>query len=121
VKPAVRQFVRDRAENRCEYCRIQQNDRLVVQYQVEHVMPRQHGGSDDESNLALACSVCNLNKGPNLTGIDPETASVQPLFNPRTQNWSDHFHIQNAQIVGRTPIGRATVRLFKMAARLRPD
>ena len=27
-------------------------------------------------NLALACIDCNLHKGPNLTGIDPETNQV---------------------------------------------
>jgi 5-methylcytosine-specific restriction endonuclease McrA len=33
-------------------------------------------------NLALACIDCNLQKGPNLSGIDPETRKVTELFIP---------------------------------------
>jgi len=33
------------------------------------------------------------------------------LFNPRTQNWAEHFtwSIEGTQIEGLTPVGRATV------------
>ncbi|HXK07029.1 MAG TPA: HNH endonuclease [Verrucomicrobiae bacterium] len=43
---------------------------------MEHIIAKQHGGPDDADNLALACHRCNLRKGPNLTGIDPQTAEV---------------------------------------------
>lgn len=52
---------------------------------MEHIRPRKHGGSDDESNLCLACIDCNLHKGANLTGIDPVTEIMTPLFHPRQQ------------------------------------
>jgi len=51
------------------------------------VVPRQHGGTDDPGNLALACHRCNLRKGPNLTGIDPITGEIVPLFDPRRDRW----------------------------------
>jgi 5-methylcytosine-specific restriction endonuclease McrA len=35
-----------------------------LRFHIEHVIPRQHGGSDDADNLALACPDCNLRKGP---------------------------------------------------------
>lgn len=35
--------------------------------QIEHVLPRSRGGTDDRSNLVLACGPCNLAKG-SLTG-----------------------------------------------------
>jgi hypothetical protein len=47
--------------------------------------------SDDPGNLALACIDCNLHKGTNLTGIDPQTNDVTELFHPRRQSWDDHF------------------------------
>jgi hypothetical protein len=50
-------------------------------------------------NLALACWACNLKKGPNLTGLDPETEEIISLFNPRKDRWADHF----AFIVGSSP------------------
>jgi hypothetical protein len=43
--------------------------------------------------------------------VDPETGAVQPLFNPRTQVWSEHFawSTDATLVIGKTPIGRATV------------
>ena len=83
-------------------------------HHVEHIVPRQHGGSDDRGNLALACQRCNLNKGPNLTGIDPVSGEIYPLFDPRREQWSDHFLLQDFRINGRTPTGRATASLLGM-------
>jgi hypothetical protein len=51
---------------------------------------------------------------PHLTAVDPDTDEVVPLFNPRTENWEDHFEWLDARIVGRTAVGRATVRLLRM-------
>lgn len=83
MDPALRERVRTRAGQRCEYCRLHQRYAPFVSFHIEHIVPRQHGGSDDPSNLALACHRCNLHKGPNLTGIDPESGQVVQLFNPR--------------------------------------
>jgi len=116
---AVRELVRGRAKDRCEYCRLPQSAVLFAPFHVEHVVARQHGGGDEPSNLAFACDRCNLHKGPNLTAIDPETGEIVPLFHPRRDSWQDHFRWENAEIVGRTPTGRATVRLLNMNAKRR--
>jgi hypothetical protein len=81
---------------------------------VEHIVARQHGGSDELANLALACHRCNLRKGPNLTGIDPFTNEVAPLFHPRREQWEDHFRVHGVRIVGITATGRATVQVLAM-------
>ena len=81
---------------------------------VEHIIPRQHGGTDDLENLALACIDCNLHKGPNLTGIDPESNSVTTLFHPRRDRWDENFSWRGLYLVGRTAVGRVTVRVLKM-------
>ncbi len=109
----VREFVRERAGHRCEYCRAVQVF-SELRFHIEHVVPRQHGGGDDAANLALACPDCNLHKGPNLTGIDPNTGEVVRLFHPRRDRWSDHFEYVDARIVGQTAIGRTTAWLFQM-------
>jgi hypothetical protein len=41
------------------------------------------------------------------------------LFHPRTDKWTDHFKFQDAEIVGLTPTGRATLRLLKFNDRYR--
>ena len=111
---ALRHVVRERAGHRCEYCQLPQAYAPVVQFHIEHIRARQHGGSDDLANLALDCPRCNRCKGPNLTSVDPETATVVPLFHPRLDVWEAHFVVDDIVIVGRTPIGRATVRLLRM-------
>ena len=111
---ALRHVVRERAGHRCEYCQLPQAYAPVVRFHIEHIRARQHGGDDDPANLALACPHCNRFKGPNLTSVDPETATVVPLFHPRLDAWDAHFAVDDIVIVGRTPIGRATVRLLRM-------
>src|SRR5713101_9274932 len=113
---ATRLLVRERAGNRCEYCRLPQDAVTLATFHVEHIIPRQHGGADDASNLALACHRCNLHKGPNLTGIDPESGEIVPLFHPRQAEWHDHFAFAGPMVVGLTSTGRATIRVLAMNA-----
>jgi 5-methylcytosine-specific restriction endonuclease McrA len=79
MESATRVLVRARARNCCEYCLLPQ-DGCSLTHHIEHVIPRQHGGTDDAGNLALACHRCNLRKGPNLTGIDLITGEIVLLF-----------------------------------------
>jgi hypothetical protein len=118
---AIRRRIRERADDRCEYCRTRQDDEPFISYQIEHIIAVQHGGSDSEDNLALACSHCNLHKGPNLAGIDPLTERIEPLFHTRRQVWSEHFENRSTTIVGLTPCGRATVRVLAMNDDVRID
>jgi hypothetical protein len=87
---------------------------LPFTFHVKHVRARQHRGTDDLSNLALACPFCNRFKGPNLTAVDTPTGEVVPLFNPRMHPRDEHFAVEGPLILGRTPIGRATVDLLNM-------
>jgi len=76
MRPSTRASVQERAGHRCEYCQLHQEDSPLAVLHVEHIVPRIHGGTDDLDNLALACIDCNLHKGTNLTGIDPESNQV---------------------------------------------
>ena len=109
----TRDLVRRRAGQRCEYCHLPQGYSSLTHH-VEHIVAKQHGGSDDPDNLALACHRCNLHKGPNLTGIDPRTEEVVPLFHPRRNRWFDHFAFEGVRINGISAIGRATVHVLAM-------
>jgi hypothetical protein len=107
----ARDLVRWRAGERCEYCRLRQEHTELIHH-VEHIVAKQHGGSEDPDNLALACHRCNLHKGPNLTGIDPGTGDVVRPFHPRRDRWFDHFVFEGVRIGGISAIGRATVRVL---------
>ncbi len=110
----TRQFVRQRAEDRCEYCRLRQEHAPLWRHQIEHVIAIKHGGGDYLDNLAWTCVRCNLSKSSNLSRIDNTTGQVVELFNPRTQSWHDHFAYQGTEIIGLTPTGRATVAVLNM-------
>lgn len=116
---ATRALVRARAGDRCEYCRLHEDDDPPFTFQIEHVVPKQHGGPDHPDNLALACPHCNRHKGTNLAGIDPFDGRPAFLFHPRQQRWEDHFAARGPLIIGQTPTGRATVRVLNMNLRRR--
>ncbi len=105
-----------RAGNAREYCRMPQAATPLIPFHVEHIVSKQHGGTDDAGGLALACDRCNADKGPNLASIDPETRTLAVLFNPRRDAWSGHFVVRGGEILRLTATGRATVQLLKMNA-----
>ncbi len=118
METSVRRLVRDRARNQCEYCGLAEAH-VYIPHHIDHIRPRQHGGDDSSINLALACQGCNLKKGANLAGIDPESGVIVALFNPREQVWAEHFVFHGALILGLTPVGRATVQVLDMNAQER--
>jgi len=88
---SLRDLIWRRAAHRCEYCGLRQDDIPFTKLHIEHVVPRKHGGDTRAENLALACIHCNLHKGTNLTGIDPDEGTMTRLFHPRQDLWLDHF------------------------------
>jgi HNH endonuclease len=105
----LRRQVRDRAANRCEYCR-HPADYSCAPFVCEHVLPRARGAGHTVAELAWACPACNGHKYAKTQARDPLTGRTVPLFNPRRQRWSRHFAWTDdlLKIEGRTAIGRAT-------------
>ena len=118
MDPTTREFVRQRAVRRCEYCRLPEHAVPYLVFHVDHIIAKQHLAdvSDDPVKLAWACSECNYHKGPNLVSIDPQSMQQAELFHPRRDRWEDHFAIEDGWVIGRTPSGRATARLLNMNA-----
>jgi ATP adenylyltransferase len=57
---SLRYEVLKRAGFRCELCGISADERAI---EVDHILPRKHGGADDLTNLQALCFKCNANKG----------------------------------------------------------
>jgi len=113
-------FVSQRAKNRCEYCHAPERV-FGFPFDVEHIVPKCRGGTNDDSNLALSCSSCNTFKAGHLVGVDPLSMQDVDLFHPRTDEWTEHFAVdaEHATVNGLTPTGRATVERLQMnSARL---
>ncbi len=106
----VAQRVREAAHHRCGYC-LSPQYLVMARLEIEHIIPLAQGGTNDEENLWLACPLCNRHKSDKTSATDPMSGDTVPLFHPRQQNWLEHFQWSEdgIQIIGLTPIGRATV------------
>ena len=106
----ARDRVRGLADNRCGY-RLSPQHLVLGPLEFEHIVPRSKGGLDDESNLWLACRMCNNFKAAQTSAYDPQTGQDVNLFNPQQDPWLDHFRWDDdgIHIMGITPCGRATV------------
>jgi hypothetical protein len=97
-----------RAGGACEYCRFPERY-SELRFVLDHIVARQHEGKATLENLVLCCPFCNRHKGPNLSGVDPESGAVTSLFHPRRDRWLVHFRWSGAKILARTAKGRVTV------------
>lgn len=106
----LREAVALRAGQCCEYCQIL-TEFSPAPFEVDHVLPKSSGGSDDLSNLAYSCGGCNGNKNERTHWADPVDGQLSPYFNPRQQTWAEHFawNADATEIIGLTSSGRATV------------
>lgn len=108
--------VRQRAAERCEYCRMHQSLQGAT-FHVEHIIPRSRGGVSDLDNLAWACPSCNLHKSNRVEVPAPDGGELVPLFHPRRDHWHDHFRWNGYRITGLTTIGNYSItrrRLFEI-------
>lgn len=113
ISNATRLLVAERASFRCEYCRILDTTSLHG-FHVDHIISKKHSGSDEINNLAWSCATCNRHKGTDVASYDSDTGGLTPFFNPQTDMWNEHFELNEYRIIGRTPIGRVTVRIYQV-------
>ena len=118
IPSSIRPEVIERADGQCEYCLIHQDD-SEASHQMDHLIATKHGGQSVTANMALACQLCNRYKGSDLAGIDPERSTIVPIFNPRPQNWNEHFELEGVRIVGVSSSGRVTVALLHLNSEAR--
>lgn len=109
IPKALRQRVAEQAHFRCGYCLTSEHI-VGAPMEIDHIIPLALGGPTEEENLWLACSLCNDHKGGRIAALDPETGNMVRLFNPRFENWNEHFtwNLTGDHIEGLTPTGRAT-------------
>jgi len=112
VPERMRRQARDRAQGRCEYCLLHEED-TGFPHEPDHITAEKHGGPTTLDNLAWSCFLCNRNKGADLASIDPTTGKVTPLFNPRKQQWRRHFRLNGGHIEPLTASGRTTAHLLQ--------
>ena len=107
--------IRRQAKNRCGYC-LNPQELMPFKLEIEHIHPRALDGKTVEENLWLACREFNAHKAAKIKAIDRLTGKTVKLFNPRRQNWREHFEFSQdfSEIIGKTACGRATVDALQM-------
>lgn len=107
--------IRQQAKNLCGYC-LNPQELIPYKLEIEHIHQKGLGGETTEENLWLACRECNAHKARKIEAVDPLTEKNQKLFNPRRQNWHEHFEFSQdkTEIIGKTACGRATVESLQM-------
>lgn len=113
IPVALRKWLAERANGKCEYCHSPEELSFLA-FEVEHIIAEKHGGKTVADNLALACPFCNRYKGTDLGSIDPESGLLTPFFNPRQQNWDEHFSLDGAMIIPLTAEGRVTAAILQL-------
>ena len=110
----IRRQVDECAKGVCEYCKCLRKY-TPESHEYEHIIPSIQGGKSVFLNIAKACRGCNNIKSISIAGLDPETNQIVRLFNPRKDNWKDHFKwsADFLKMIGLTPIGRATIIRLK--------
>ena len=116
IPMGIQRAVVERARRRCEYCQSLQDYATESTFAVEHVLPLSRGGTSEQHNLALSCSGCNGYKHSKTTAPDPVDGTMVSLYNPRQQEWQEHFSWTEdyTRVIGLTPVGRATVATLQL-------
>lgn len=117
---SLRRRIGEQAQNRCGYCQTQERV-SGIPLTLEHIIPRALGGLDAEENLWVSCRLCNEAKGIQVEAVDPHTGKRAPLFNPRVDQWLEHFRWSedSTKIIGLTDRGRATVDALSLNTEFR--
>lgn len=76
IPAALRRLIHQRAEGRCEYCGMPEAFSFAP-HQIDHIIAEKHGGPTEADNLAHCCTLCNLHKGSDVAGVDPETGQIR--------------------------------------------
>ncbi|HEX9654441.1 MAG TPA: HNH endonuclease signature motif containing protein, partial [bacterium] len=57
IPAQLRRIVIERADSRCEYCRLSQEGQEAT-FHIDHIIPKSIRGETIAENLALACVSC---------------------------------------------------------------
>lgn len=87
----------------CQYCGRSGADAIL---EIDHVLPRAAGGTDDPANLLTACHACNRGKAARLITAPEEVDGKHDL----PVRWGHDGTAQEPGCAGTGPQGRAPTR-----------
>lgn len=80
AKPSLVEAVWAKGDGRCHYCDISltRDGNRKTAFEIDHVIPRSKGGTNDLGNLVSACPACNNAKSDNLLDNHNKKVLVKP-------------------------------------------
>ena len=112
ISAELRRVAIERADGRCEYCRIRESDTFLG-CQIDHIIAEKHRGKTIAENLAFTCAFCNRHKGSDIGSIAESTGEFTRFYNPRTDSWNEHFEFSDFVIQPISPIGETTASILQ--------
>jgi hypothetical protein len=113
ISSSLRRLVVERAAGCCEYCFLSQED-VAFSFHIEHIIAEKHGGEAQSDNLCLSCPTCNQHKGSDIGSLDRNTGDITQFYNPRFDQWRDHFRFKGVVIEPLTATRRVTVFMLRL-------
>jgi hypothetical protein len=103
VSQALRESIRALYDFRCGYCGVAEIE-SGGPLEIDHFLPRSHGGKDTLDNLVYACPICNRFKGDYWPV--PEASPDLMLLHPKQDDLSAHIgSLSNGRLIGLTKRG----------------
>jgi hypothetical protein len=112
ISESTRRLVEKRANSHCEYCLIHEED-TYIGCEIDHIISIKHSSKNDDTNLAFSCLPSNRFKGTDIGSLT-EKGELTRFYNPRIDNWLEHFQIIGNMILGVTNIGEVTVKILRI-------
>jgi len=95
MKPDPRQHIYERDNFTCRYCGwsgVTNFDQgLLGSLTIDHVVPKKHGGSEEDSNLVVACHVCNMLKGQEKCSSIENDREIIARKRAKYRTWFENF------------------------------
>jgi 5-methylcytosine-specific restriction endonuclease McrA len=113
ISEVLRKHVAKRANFRCEYCLISEED-AYFSFEIDHIISKKHFGLTEDVNLAYSCLNCNRNKGSDIASVALESKKLTRFYNPRIDIWEENFALDNVFILPILEIGEVTTNIFKL-------
>ena len=113
---ALRRRVERRTRGLCEYCH-SCAEYTGHDFTVDRILPESRCGTTTFDNPYWCCFWCNNFKQARTKALGVRSCRFVPLFNLRTEVWSDHFRWSRdeTRVVGRSPVGRATIEALRLS------
>jgi hypothetical protein len=110
INAALRRLVATRADGLCEYCLINEEDTFLAARWITSSVK----STVDKPTLTTWLTPVPFAIGPRavIGSIVQQTGSFVRFFNPRTDQWAEHFVLDGVAIVARSDIGEVTARIL---------